>query len=104
MWTGSGGLYYVLQKASKMVSNLSKGDTVVIIAGANNISDTTVENPSSDIIGTLWKFDQENHYTNVIFVTTVTTPTKLQQTRYKLHRHDLAWDSLINKAIYKVNY
>jgi hypothetical protein len=94
VWASSGGtVNHILDGASKMIRGFKEDDTVFIIAGANNLCDVTKANqlPGKHVMDSLEKFSLVNSHTNVVYVT-------------QLHRHDLAWDHPVNKAIYKVNY
>lgn len=84
---------HILDETSKVIRNFNKDDTMVIIAGANDICGTSDRNPNTPktILELFKSFALENKHTNIVFLT-------------QLHRHDRAWDSKVNKEIYRLNY
>lgn len=84
---------YVMNNSRNMTTAFTAEDTVIIIAGANDISDA-IQNkskPSNHILGHLQQFAVENSHTNIVYVT-------------QIQRHDLAWNDIINQEIYTINY
>lgn len=83
---------YILNNISNMTQEFSNEDTVIVIAGANNICDVTYSNrePARCILRKFKEFVAANQHTNLVFVT-------------QFQRHDLTSDCVINKEIYKTN-
>ncbi|KAG8309585.1 hypothetical protein J6590_081852 [Homalodisca vitripennis] len=73
-----------------MIEHFTKEDTVIVITGANDISELPYKDSNINISSMFRKFALENKHTNIVYVT-------------QFHCHDLAWESLINKEIHKEN-
>jgi sentrin-specific protease 8 len=84
---------HILNEANDKIQNFTKDDTVVVIAGANDISERSPQNhtPTTSILESFQHFAATNKHTNIVYLT-------------QFHRHDLPWDSMLNKKIYKLNY
>ncbi|KAG8269266.1 hypothetical protein J6590_004562 [Homalodisca vitripennis] len=75
-----------------MTKNFTKDDTIVIMAGANDLSDITPRNnrPARVLVGQMMNFIMGHNHTNVIVVS-------------MLHRHQDHWDSYINREVRRIN-
>lgn len=72
---------HILKELQKMFKIFTKGDTVVIIAVANNICGTNNKNyPSKTIVELYHSFSVANDHTNIVYIT-------------QFHRQDMEWDS-----------
>ncbi|KAG8328843.1 hypothetical protein J6590_100340, partial [Homalodisca vitripennis] len=75
-----------------MAHNFTKDDTVVIIAGANDLSDVTTKNkqPARVLVDEVNKFIMTHNHTNFVVVS-------------MFHRHHDPWNSYINKEVRGIN-
>lgn len=78
----------VLCNASTYIKKFTENDTVVIIAGANDFSQTS--NLSFNLADRFEQFSLSHKHTNVVFVT-------------QFHRHDLSSDDSVNNEVNRVN-
>ncbi|KAG8278123.1 hypothetical protein J6590_027379 [Homalodisca vitripennis] len=85
-------LSHVLENAHSMTKNFTKDDTIVIMAGANDLSDITPRNnrPARVLVGQMKNFIMRHNHTNVIVVS-------------MFHRHQDNWDSYINREVRRIN-
>ncbi|KAG8263538.1 hypothetical protein J6590_030688 [Homalodisca vitripennis] len=83
---------HVLDNAHSMMENFTKDDTVVIIAGANDLSDVTTKNkqPARVLVDEVKKFIMTHNHTNFVVVS-------------MFHRHHDPWNSYINKEVRGIN-
>lgn len=84
---------HILEKAQLMINDLTMEDSVVVIAGANDIPDLSSE---CNIPVLFQKFALDNKHTNIVFVT--------QFYRYDLSRNNSANNNIekINKELHKL--
>ncbi|KAG8246436.1 hypothetical protein J6590_094736 [Homalodisca vitripennis] len=85
-------LSHVLENTHSMTKNFTKDDTIVIMAGANDLSDITPRNnrPARVLVGQMMNFIMNHNHTNVIVVS-------------MFHRHQDHWDSYINREVRRIN-
>lgn len=83
----------IFWKNNQSSKRLERKDIVVVIAGANKLSDIAEENPHSTpgIIKDFHSLVSENVHRNIAFVT-------------QLYQHHLAWNNSINKKVFKINH
>ncbi|KAG8329311.1 hypothetical protein J6590_089598 [Homalodisca vitripennis] len=85
-------LNHVLNNAHSMTEKFTNDDTVVIIAGANDLSDITPRDnrPARRIVVQVKRFLMKHNHTNFIVVS-------------MFHRHHDHWNSFANREVRRIN-